>query len=81
MATVDSRRYRPALVQAARAWAPLVAKNFAVGVKENVMIRNRNKWPQVASAFAIGLGAGAAVGLGAGLGVLLGVFLGVMVPL
>jgi hypothetical protein len=63
MATVDSRRYRPALVQAARAWAPLVAKNFAVGVKENVMIRNRNKWPQVASAFAIGLGAGAALGL------------------
>ncbi len=27
------------------------------------MIRNRNKWPQVASAFAIGLGAGAALGL------------------
>jgi|SRR5579862_1914897 gas vesicle protein len=28
-----------------------------------VMIRNRNSWPQVASAFAIGLGAGAALGL------------------
>jgi gas vesicle protein len=27
------------------------------------MIRNRNSWPQVASAFAIGLGAGAALGL------------------
>ena len=27
------------------------------------MIRNRNRWPQVASAFAIGLGAGAALGL------------------
>src|SRR5262249_50747642 len=31
--------------------------------RENVMIRNRNSWPQVASAFAIGLGAGAALGL------------------
>jgi gas vesicle protein len=27
------------------------------------MIRNRNNWPRVASAFAIGLGAGAALGL------------------
>jgi gas vesicle protein len=27
------------------------------------MIRSRNKWPQIASAFAIGLGAGAALGL------------------
>jgi gas vesicle protein len=27
------------------------------------MIRDRNKWPQIASAFAIGLGAGAALGL------------------
>jgi gas vesicle protein len=27
------------------------------------MIRNRNNWPQVASAFAIGLGAGAALGM------------------
>jgi gas vesicle protein len=27
------------------------------------MNRNRNSWPQVASAFAIGLGAGAALGL------------------
>ena len=27
------------------------------------MIRNRNSWPQVASAFAIGLGAGAALGV------------------
>src|ERR1700685_4415649 len=27
------------------------------------MIRNRNSWPKVASAFAIGLGAGAALGL------------------
>jgi len=27
------------------------------------MIRNRSSWPQVASAFAIGLGAGAALGL------------------
>jgi gas vesicle protein len=27
------------------------------------MIRNKNSWPQVASAFAIGLGAGAALGL------------------
>ena len=27
------------------------------------MIRNRNKWPQVISAFAIGLGAGAALGV------------------
>ena len=27
------------------------------------MIRNRHSWPQVASAFAIGLGAGAALGL------------------
>jgi gas vesicle protein len=27
------------------------------------MIRNRNRWPQIASAFAIGLGAGAALGL------------------
>jgi gas vesicle protein len=27
------------------------------------MIRNRNQWPQFASAFAIGLGAGAALGL------------------
>jgi gas vesicle protein len=27
------------------------------------MIRNRNSWPQVATAFAIGLGAGAALGL------------------
>jgi gas vesicle protein len=27
------------------------------------MTRNRNSWPQVASAFAIGLGAGAALGL------------------
>ena len=27
------------------------------------MIRNRNSWPQVVSAFAIGLGAGAALGL------------------
>jgi gas vesicle protein len=32
-------------------------------VKENVMIRKRNNWPQVASAFAIGLGAGAALGM------------------
>ena len=27
------------------------------------MIRSHNKWPQIASAFAIGLGAGAALGL------------------
>jgi len=27
------------------------------------MIRNRNSWPKVASAFAIGLGAGAALGI------------------
>lgn len=27
------------------------------------MIRNRSSWPQVASAFAIGLGAGAALGM------------------
>ena len=27
------------------------------------MIRNRNRWPQVISAFAIGLGAGAALGV------------------
>jgi len=27
------------------------------------MIRNRNKWPQAISAFAIGLGAGAAIGI------------------
>jgi gas vesicle protein len=27
------------------------------------MIRSRSKWPQIASAFAIGLGAGAALGL------------------
>src|SRR5712675_2310548 len=31
--------------------------------QENVMIRRRNAWPQVFSAFAIGLGAGAALGL------------------
>jgi gas vesicle protein len=34
-----------------------------LSVKEIAMIRNRNSWPQVASAFAIGLGAGAALGL------------------
>jgi len=28
-----------------------------------MMVRNRNQWPKIASAFAIGLGAGAALGL------------------
>jgi gas vesicle protein len=28
-----------------------------------MMARNRNQWPKIASAFAIGLGAGAALGL------------------
>jgi gas vesicle protein len=28
-----------------------------------MMIRDRNQWPKIASAFAIGLGAGAALGL------------------
>jgi len=28
-----------------------------------MLVRNRNQWPKIASAFAIGLGAGAALGL------------------
>jgi len=28
-----------------------------------MLLRNRNQWPKIASAFAIGLGAGAALGL------------------
>ena len=28
-----------------------------------MMVRNRNQWPKIASAFAIGLGAGAVLGL------------------
>jgi gas vesicle protein len=28
-----------------------------------MIVRNRNQWPRIASAFAIGLGAGAALGL------------------
>jgi gas vesicle protein len=38
-------------------------KNEEINRKENVMSRNRNHWTQVTSAFAIGLGAGAALGL------------------
>jgi hypothetical protein len=49
------------VVQSEHSWQSRTG--LTVRTKENDMIRNRNKWPQVASAFAIGLGAGAALGL------------------
>jgi hypothetical protein len=40
-----------------------ILQRIRIERKESDMMSKRNRWPQIASAFAIGLGAGAALGL------------------